>query len=230
MALHLCHPYVWEDPRYIFKSFMYDGSCMSELVNRVVLVYMAFIVLGFVMGSASGISGMPLLTGIMATLFLIPTFMKMSTYKKFDTDASGQDHADAEGFADLEDIEIKQGSKLDEITKNTANARNPFQNVMVDDYKYAPTRAAAPNITSPQAKVELDSMFRTQWYSDPTDVFGKSQSQRMFVTQPNTTVPNDQDSYQNWLYKIPGKTCKEGNYDACYGGTSGAIIPWLDGV
>ena len=229
MALHLCHPYVWEDPRFIFKSFMYDGSCMSELVNRVVLVYVVALVVGFILGSACNKSWMPLLFGLIATCFLIPTFMKMKTYERFkDTDASG-----TEGFvddiSDMNDTGV-EGSQLEQVTKTTTNARNPFQNVMVDDYKYAPTRAAARDITTTESKVELDSMFRTQWYSDPTDVFGKSQSQRMFVTQPNTTVPNDQDSYQKWLYKIPGKTCKEGNYDACYGGSGGAVIPWLDGV
>ena len=227
MSLHLCHPYVWEDPRYIFKSFMYDGSCMSELVNRVVLIYLIFFVAGFILGSACNISGMPLLFGIIATCFLFPTFMKMREYNQM-----------AEGFADSEpdavehsnELTGQEGTQLDKITKAASTARNPFQNVMPDDYKYAPTRDAAPSVTIPEAKIALDSMFRTQWYSDPTDVFGKTQSQRMFVTQPNTTIPNDQESYQSWLYKIPGKTCKEGNYDACYAGTGGGVIPWLDNV
>jgi len=223
MSLHLCHPYVWEDPRFIFKSFNYDGNCMSELVNRVVLVLTLAIVAGFALGSAFGQPWMPLLFGMIAICFLVPTFIKMRSYERFKN---------KEGFEDSsanEDAEVPiTGTNLEAVTKTTASARNPFQNVMVDDYMYAPTRAAAPDITTPQAKVELDAMFRTQWYSDPTDVFGKTQSQRMFVTQPNTTVPNDQDSYQKWLYKIPGKTCKEGNYDACYGGTNGAIIPWLN--
>lgn len=253
MSLHLCHPYVWEDPRYIFKSFMYDGSCMSELVNRVVLIYLIFFVAGFILGSACNISGMPLLFGIIATCFLFPTFMKMRAYNQM-----------AEGFTDSESEPVssmgpigpmntigseepmssmgpigpmddmnetgKEGTQLDKITKAASSARNPFQNVMPDEYKYAPTRDAAPSVTTPEAKIALDSMFRTQWYSDPTDVFGKTQSQRMFVTQPNTTIPNDQESYQSWLYKIPGKTCKEGNYDACYAGTGGGVIPWLDNV
>jgi len=196
---------------------------MSELVNRVVLLYSVFILLGLLLGSATNISGLPLIFGIIATLFLIPTFMKMSRFQSLD-----------EGFEDAEDnveeFVNTEGSQLENITKTRANARNPFQNVMVDDYKYAPTRAAAPDITSPDAKVDLDAMFRTQWYSDPTDVYGKTQSQRMFLTQPISTVPNDQKSYQEWLYKIPGKTCKEGNYNACIGGTAGAVIPWLDGV
>jgi hypothetical protein len=208
---------------------MYDGSCMSEIVNRVVLVYTVFLVIGFILGSIYGQPWMPLLFGMIATCFLIPTFMKMKTYERYkDTDEEGfKDQVGSDNRIDYDRVE---GTQLEEVTTTTTNARNPFQNIMVDDYKYAPTRAAARDITSTDSKVELDSMFRTQWYSDPTDVFGKSQSQRMFVTQPNTTVPNDQDSYQKWLYKVPGKTCKEGNYDACYGGSGGAVIPWLDGV
>ena len=199
---------------------------MSELVNRTVLVYLVGIVSGFVFGSLSNQPWMPLLFGMIATCALIPTFMKMrntaNLYEMKDI---------SEGFVDdisnMNDTGV-EGSQLEVATTTTQNARNPFQNIAVDDYKYAPTRSAAPDITSTESKVALDAMFRTQWYSDPTDVFGKTQGQRMFLTQPNTTIPNDQKSYQNWLYKIPGKTCKEGNYDACYGGTNGAVMPWLN--
>mgnify|MGYP000726969395 CR=1 FL=1 len=199
---------------------------MSELVNRTVLVYLVGIVSGFVFGSLSNQPWMPLLFGMIATCALIPTFMKMrntaNLYEMKDI---------SEGFVDdisnMNDTGV-EGSQLEVATTTTQNARNPFHNIAVDDYKYAPTRSAAPDITSTESKVALDAMFRTQWYSDPTDVFGKTQGQRMFLTQPNTTIPNDQKSYQNWLYKIPGKTCKEGNYDACYGGTNGAVMPWLN--
>lgn len=167
---------------------------------------------------------MPLLFAMVATCALIPTFMKMSTKA-----AAAVHHT--EGFVDdisnMNDIGVK-GSEITTLTQTTKSARNPFQNIMVDDYKYTPTRSAAPDITTTESKVSLDAMFRTQWYSDPTDVFGKTQGQRMFLTQPNTTIPNDQKSYQEWLYKIPGKSCKEGNYDACYGGTNGSVIPWLN--
>jgi hypothetical protein len=98
--------------------------------------------------------------------------------------------------------------------------------------KYSPDGLRAnglrADVTSTESKIAMDDLFRVQWYSDPTDVFGKSQSQRQFVTQPSTTVPNDQKSYQEWLYKIPGKTCKEGNAEACMYNRSGSPIPWLN--
>jgi len=106
--------------------------------------------------------------------------------------------------------------------------RNPFMNVLIDEIKYNPQRPQAAPVDLPIVKQTLDEFFRVQWFSDPTDVFGKSQSQRQFVTMPATTVPSDRESYQNWLYKIPGKTCKEGGREACVGGTEGAAIPWLN--
>ena len=107
-------------------------------------------------------------------------------------------------------------------------AKNPFMNVLIDEIKYNPTRPMAASILDPSVKVTLEEFFRTDFYSDPTDVFGKSQSQRQFVAMPSTSIPNDVDSYQNWLYRIPGKTCKEGGREACLPGTDGSPVTWLN--
>ena len=221
MSVQLCHPYVWEDPRYIFKAWSSDGKCVSELVNRIVIVYMISIILGFLLSSAH-INGGFIIVGLLGTVVLIPTFIQLRKARNIPImhDISGER---LEGFAEEVKPVILPG-KPDTLP----SSRNPFNNVLVDDYKYAPAKEKAPSITSTESKIALDAMFRTQWYSDPTDVFGKTQSQRIFLTQPITTIPNDQASYQNWLYKIPGKTCKEGNSEACYGGTDGAAIPWLN--
>jgi len=106
--------------------------------------------------------------------------------------------------------------------------RNPFMNVLIDEIKYNPKRPEAKSVEDPVVKSTMDDYFRVNWFSDPTDVFGKSQNQRQFVTMPSTTIPNDRESLQNWLYKIPGKTCKEGGREACVGGTAGSAIPWLN--
>jgi len=106
--------------------------------------------------------------------------------------------------------------------------RNPFMNVLIDEIKYNPKRPEAKSVEDPVVKSTMDDYFRVNWFSDPTDVFGKSQNQRQFVTMPSTTIPNDRESLQNWLYKIPGKTCKEGGREACVSGTAGSSIPWLN--
>lgn len=117
------------------------------------------------------------------------------------------------------------GPALPESTLPTA--RNLFMNVLLDEYKYNPERPAAAPVNDPLVKQTLDDYFRVQWFSDPTDVFGKNQNQRQFVTMPSTSVPNDRDSYQKWLYSLPG-TCKSGDKSACLPGTDGGPVAWLN--
>lgn len=118
------------------------------------------------------------------------------------------------------------GPSLPDYTPPTA--RNLFMNILVDEMKYNPDRPAAAPVDNAMVKQTMDDFFRVQWFSDPTDVFGKNQGQRQFITQPSTTVPNDQGSFADWLYKIPGKTCKEGGRAAC-NDTTGNHVPWLNG-
>ena len=136
--------------------------------------------------------------------------------------------ANDEGFKTIEPektIPVLEQVVADKFTAPTS--KNPFMNVLIDQIKYNPTRAAALSVLDPQVNVTLDQFFKTNFTSDPTDVFGRTQSQRQFYVTPSTTVPNDQESYQNWLYRIPGKTCKEGGF-SCYGGSDGGALPWLN--
>ena len=118
------------------------------------------------------------------------------------------------------------GSSLPDYTPPTS--RNLFMNVLLDEIKYNPDRPEAATVGNPTVKQTMDDFFRVQWFSDPTDVFGKNQGQRQFITQPSTTVPNDQGSFADWLYKIPGKTCKEGGRAACLSGSDGNHLPWMN--
>ena len=136
-----------------------------------------------------------------------------------------------EGFASVQPSDLEPGFEDKGVDKNpyvtNPTARNPFMNVLMDEIKYNPTRPAAAPINDLMVKATLDDFFKVQWTNDPTDVFGKTQGQRSFYTMPNTSIPNDRASYQNWLYLVPGKTCKEGGRDQCNPGTNGGYIPWL---
>jgi hypothetical protein len=120
------------------------------------------------------------------------------------------------------------GSNAAPPTLTLPTARNPFMNVLIDEIKYNPTRPMAASVMDSSVKVSLDDFFRTEFTSDPTDVFGRSQSQRQFVSMPSTSIPSDRGSFQDWLYKIDGKTCKEGGREACLPGTDGGAVTWLN--
>ena len=228
----LCDPYIWEDPRYIFRSLwltrQHDrsrGPCASELVNNIFVVYIVAALLGMITISFTQFQSATLITLLLATIYLIPVFLqlqKVSNFREkveaFTAEPPTKGGFNATGVAPAPTQEPCKGNP------------NPFGNVLVSDLKYSPDglKTIFNDVTSTESKIAMDDLFRVQWYSDPTDVFGKSQSQRQFVTQPSTTVPNDQKSYQEWLYKIPGKTCKEGNAEACMYNRSGSPIPWLN--
>ena len=229
-------------------------TCASELVNQIFVIILIFTAFGSIvsaaMKNANGVIG-----GFsIGVLFSIPNIVSLIFIKRQSenfTDATIKEKA--RQWAKNADENNKEGvkrtrdaqSNLDSLTpavgvigsKNTGiqskpyktdpSARNPFMNVLIDELKYNPGRPRAASVLDPVVKVQLDDFFRTEFFNDPTDVFGRKQSQRQFVTQPATSIPNDVDSYQNWLYRIPGKTCKEGNPDACVPGTNGAVIPWL---
>ena len=236
--MELCDPYFWENPKYIVHSLRTSKrQCASHMVNRVFAVYILALIAGFVFTTILKCDKMYMVVGVLATIFLLPTFVSL---KHIQEKKEGHTEGHTEGFqsdefalaSDLAKMPVQRIQASDDagmpFQESINEVRNPFHNITVDQYSYAPTRDPAPSVQTAEAKESMDAMFRVQWTSDPTDVFGKTQSQRMFVTQPITTIPNDQQSYQDWLYKIPGKTCKEGNSEACYGGTNGAALPWLN--
>lgn len=242
-----CQPYFWENPKVLLSTgFTWkapkEGPCVSEIVNHIVLVYSVAVMVGALAVVALGSSfAMTISIGI-ATLFSLPSFWALITLR-----SQCEGFADAEGpigatSAAVESLPSQPvvtttgaapmydviGSGASAATLTLPTARNPFMNVLLDEIKYNPTRPLAIKTTDPSVKVSLDDFFRTEFYNDPTDVFGKTQSQREFITMPSTGIPNDQASYQDWLYKIPGKTCKEGGREACLPGTDGGALPWMN--
>ena len=231
-----CDPYVWENPKALLNTGFSvkkhkEGPCASEYVNHIVLIYILFCFSGAVI---TLFLRSPYLLSVcfgLATVYCLPSFWTLIQIQQLK-----------EGLTDLYDFTPpeKSGSGPDPrevfdviggaapATLTLPSARNPFMNVLIDEIKYNPTRPTAISVMDPGVKVSLDEFFRTEFNSDPTDVFGKTQSQRQFVAMPSTSIPNDVDSYQNWLYRIQGKTCKEGGREACLPGTDGGALPWMN--
>lgn len=111
---------------------------------------------------------------------------------------------------DTDEFTLEINKKKD-CTKPTLG--NPFMNVTFLDNLENPTRPEACDVNDPEIKEDIDNKFYNNLFRDTSDLFGKLNSQRQFYTMPSTTVPNDRESFQNWLYKS-GPTCKESS-DNC---------------
>jgi len=112
---------------------------------------------------------------------------------------------------------LENNSVSDKCTKPTID--NPFMNVTMKDYMNLDEngqivdRPPACDTNDPEIKKLIDESFNNNLYKDVSDVFGRINSQRQFVTMPYTQIPNKQDEFSRWLYLSP-KTCKE-DQDNC---------------
>ena len=220
-----------QDPTALLgTNLLVSDICESNNLNAFTRAFLLTIALAALVTPLTGIGGAGILLVILIMLYsrwlfgkVLPGQRTLEVAPKregFEGSSIRPDMVEPDAFPR---IMTSPGATI--VTRPTA--RNPFMNVLLDEIKYNPSRPPAENVSDPNNVTTLSDFFRVQWNSDPTDVFGRSQSQRQFYTTPSTSIPNDQESYQNWLYLIPGKTCKEGGRDACVPGTNGAVVPWL---
>lgn len=92
---------------------------------------------------------------------------------------------------------------------------NPFMNILMSDYTENPKRPKACNITNGHISKMAKTFFEKNLYRDVGDIFQKNASDRNYITQPVSEIPNNQEAFLKFSYDI-GPTCKEGSGDTCY--------------
>ena len=93
--LQLCDPYIWEDPRYMFRSTWFDryltessSVCASALVNKVFFVYIVACLIATLASFVVKVPALVGIAGILATVYLIPTFMKLRSVSLYKEEAN----------------------------------------------------------------------------------------------------------------------------------------------
>lgn len=97
-----------------------------------------------------------------------------------------------------------------EYKKNTSKrptVENPFMNPNILDYNNGDPPAAS-NVDDDEIKEQMTINYNHDLYQNVDELWDKKNSQRQFYTIPNTTIPNNQTEFANWLYKLPSN-CKE---------------------
>ena len=73
-------------------------------------------------------------------------------------------------------------------------------NIPVTDFGKENIPSAA-NADDADIAEDIEKHFNTDLYRDSTDLFDTKNAQRIWYTTPVTSIPNDQESFANWLYK-----------------------------
>jgi hypothetical protein len=108
------------------------------------------------------------------------------------------------------------------------SSKNPFSNVLQTDIKYDPDRKSAPPSFNPQVHEDITISTKKmiqdlnpgivntnkQLFGDLYEQFNLDQSNRVFFSNANTRVSNDQGAFANYLYgNMP--SCKNNDTLEC---------------
>jgi hypothetical protein len=230
--------YWWNYPRELLRfNLRPESSTSASWINYITRMLLYIIILLIVFSSAGGEIAASAAIATLIFLSAIDILMHPpSDYQSCQVtmeDNRGMGRLVREGMSlqDAKKEKKKEGFEdYAEVDggKTYPTSENPFMNISPAEIHDNPGRGEAAPITSKKIKQKLDDYFRVQWYSDPTDVFGKTQSQSRFITMPSTSIPNDRESLLQWQYGLPEGTCKSGNKKACLPGTDGSPVTWLN--
>ena len=113
------------------------------------------------------------------------------------------------------------------------SSQNPFSNVLVPDYELNPHKLPAPPVDRPEVSNQIMQQavnlvqeanpsqpgITEKLFRDVNDQLTFEQSMRPFMSNPATTIPNDQGAFAQFCYGSM-VSCKEGNLFACARNTS----------
>lgn len=223
-----CEIPFWKDPKVLYQPFNleYRRDCKMQLWNLIARIGIIALLSGIILSTIAGVSAIPVILVFASVLILsiiFSTHLPPQSDNVLQSQQIQQPHQSTDISKPATFEFVTEGFDTQEVLPTS---RNPFMNVLADEF--GADRKPAAKVDNPTVKQTFDDYFRVQWFSDPTDVYGKNQGQRQFITQPSTSVPNDRKSFQDWLYKIPGKTCKEGGRALCKPGTDGSPITRLN--
>ncbi len=196
---------IWfKDIKHLFTEKNYSNffpskeMTFNEQLNSLVRFSIYFSIIIFILQKDSNI-------------FMIPVFACIFTYFIYTVDDQNKTNEklylkDKNWYRDPRDVnDVCQLPSKD----------NPFMNVLISDYVLNPTKKSACNVSKNNIKRQAQKYFDRNLYRSVSDIFNKEASDRQWVTNPITTIPNDQDSFAKWCWG-QGATCKEGNGNKCY--------------
>lgn len=86
-------------------------------------------------------------------------------------------------------------SNTRELSQRKSTLRNPFMNVGINEYNNA------KHDSSMKCDQTCDKNFYGKMFRTPDDyLWSRQSSQRQFITNPNTSIPNKQNEFAQWLY------------------------------
>ena len=207
------NPNILFNKDYIFEFFPTDDMSYSQKLNAISRTIILLTIISYAYSQQIRILIIGIIT--MAAIYFLHLY-RMQERKKIEQFENPA-------------LEVLKNAKFDATgIFDTPTSNNPFSNILLPDIDFNPDKKPAPPTSSENTKTAiLDSAKQLVAEANPgqldivdklfTDLGDKlvfEQSMQQFVSNPSTTIPNDQAAFAEFCY---GNmiSCKEGNEFAC---------------
>lgn len=214
-----CIPFWSENPNiifnkdYIFEFFPTDDMTYTQKLNAITRTIIVLTILSYAYSQTPRILIIGAIT--IAAIYFLYIF-RMQEKKKL------------EAFEDSA-LEVLKNAKFDSTDVfDTPTPDNPLSNVLLPDIDFNPNKKPAPPTFVKDTKIAiLDNAKQLvadvnpgqpdivdKLFTNLGDQLNFEQSMQRFVSNPSTTIPNDQAAFAEFCYGSM-ISCKEGNEFAC---------------
>ena len=213
------NPNILLDSKYIFEFFPTEQMTYEQKLNCVSRLIIVLTIIGFVFSRNIRLLIVSVIT--LGSIFLL------YLYQKQEKDSKKTKRVSFENFdsGSLAENTLKSANvPIPSDVFDTPTNSNPLSNVLMTDYDYNPHKKPAPpsyneNVGKTilgQAKEFVSNAnpdhpdIANKLFKDLGDEFMFEQSLRPFVSNPSTTIPNDQQAFAEFCFGSM-VSAKEGN-------------------
>jgi hypothetical protein len=196
---------------------------VEQKLNAITRLVLLLTVLGFLVTNNINI----IFTGGITLAIFVILYKTQYNLNSVSSSGAGANPSKKEGFVN---------SQMYNMLKphlTTPTIQNPMMNVLLPEISYNPTRDEAAPAYNPEVEKDINhstegyvvldfeprnmteaEKLRKKLFADLGDKYEFDDSMRMFYTNPNTTVPNDQKGFAEFCFGDM-ISCKQGNEMAC---------------
>lgn len=199
-----------QDPSILLKTYLYfiptKNMTSNQKFNAITLFCLYFLVLLILFRMASHWLYLPIIILIVVIGLYYAKSTPMQKEENFEPIIE-TGYIDSNNNLNFNRVTGRVTQKPEVVYQCRApTPDNPFMNPPISDYN-TPAPSAC-NADDENIQNSVTKAFTKDLYMDIDDAFDKMNSQRQFYTVPNTSIPNNQTEFANWLYRSP-VTCKE---------------------
>ena len=212
---------------YITQLWPCVNMSVEEKLNSISRLVIVLTILGFIFTFSWKI----FIIGIITLTSIVALYKFKIIKNKKEINTNKEAFSSLNLYPSSSEIKIRNPETLEYYLKSdfeTTNKKNPFNNVLLTQIQDDPTRKAAPPSFNPDVDEDITKnvkkMVQTlnpgikntnkQLFGDLGDNFDLDQSMRVFNSNPNTKIPNDQGAFAEYLYgNMP--SCRDGDAFAC---------------